>query len=108
VSVWLYRLRPARPELLTAPSDDEVAAVGEHFAHLQRLLAEGVVLLAGRTTDLDPEGMGIVVFRAADEAAARSLMERDPALRRGAMTARPFPYRVAPVDGAGLEAVRGV
>lgn len=106
MSVWLYRLRPVRPELLTAPSEAEIAAVGAHFAHLQRLTAAGVVLLAGRTTDLDPEGMGIVIFRAADEAEARQRMAADPAVIQGAMTAKLFPYRVALVDGAALEEAR--
>lgn len=107
MSVWLYRLRPARPELLTAPSAAETEAVAAHFEHLKILAAEGVVLLAGRTTGLDPEGMGVVLLLSGSEEAARRLMEADPAVARGAMTAKLFPFRVALSDGAALDAVRG-
>jgi uncharacterized protein YciI len=96
MSEWLYRIQPARPEMLTAgPTEDEARLVGEHFAYLERLLAEGTVLLAGRTLNDDASTFGLVIYRAPDEAAARAVMEGDPAVRAGVMRAELFPYRVA-------------
>ncbi len=36
-----------------------------------------------------------MIFRAASEQEARAVMENDPAVLHGEMTARQFPYRVA-------------
>lgn len=93
---WLYTLRPARPEMLTeGPTEGETRAVGEHFAYLKGLVEAGSVLLVGRTQDAGPETRGLVIFEAEDEAAARALMEGDPAVSQGVMTATLQPYAIA-------------
>ncbi len=50
-------------------------------------------MLAGRTTDDDP--LGLVILRVADEAAARELVEADPAVAGGLMTAELRPFHTA-------------
>jgi len=96
MATWLIRLRPARPAMLTeGPTAEEQRRVGEHFAYLQELCREGVVHLAGRTQDSGPEGMGLVLLSAPDEATARAQMEADPAVQHGVFQAALFPYRVA-------------
>jgi len=93
---FLYRIQPTRPEMLTeGPTPDEERIVGEHFGFLQRLTAEGVVLLAGRTLNTDPSSFGIVIFRAESEEEARALMMRDPAVAAGVFRAELFPYGLA-------------
>ena len=72
-------------------ADSEI--VDRHFARLQRLLGEGKLILAGRTQDTDPTG--IVILDVASEDEARSLMEGDPTVREGIMTAQLYPYKVA-------------
>lgn len=100
---WLYRIRPTRSALLTeGPTPEEQQRVGEHFAYLQDLCRRGVVHLAGRTLDTGPESMGIVLFSAPDEPAARALMEADPAVRHGVFAAVLFPYRVALLNSDSL------
>jgi uncharacterized protein YciI len=100
---WLYRLRLIRPALLTeGATPEEEAAIGRHFTWLQGHCAAGHVLLAGRTTDLHPEGMGIVLFRAADEAAAHAFAQADPAVVAGVMSVHCFPFRVALANGPAL------
>jgi uncharacterized protein YciI len=97
---WLYRIQPTRAEMLSAgPTADEARLVGEHFAYLQRLVADGTVVLAGRTLNDDATAFGIVIYRAADEAAARAVMDGDPAVRAGVMRAELFPYRIALMAG---------
>lgn len=72
-------------------ADEEV--VDRHFVRLQKLTAEGKVILAGRTTDANPTGIVILEVDSEDE--ARALMESDPTVAEGIMTAELFPYRVA-------------
>jgi uncharacterized protein YciI len=93
---FIYVLRSARVEMLTdGPTVNEAAAIGEHFAYLQDLTAKGVVVLAGRTTEDDARTFGVVVFRAGSEADARRIMDGDPAVRQGAMSATLHPFRIA-------------
>jgi uncharacterized protein YciI len=93
---FLYRVQPARADMLTkgsTPAEDKL--IGEHFEYLKKLHSQGVVILAGRTLNTDESSFGIIIFRAPDETAARKIMENDPAVRGGVMKAQLFPYRVA-------------
>ena len=93
---FLYRIVPTRLEMLVSgPTEAESAAIGAHFAYLQGLAAEGVVLMAGRTIDTGVDTWGIVVFQAASLADAEGVMRADPAVARGVMRGELFPYRVA-------------
>ncbi len=93
---YLYKLRPV-DRLLTADSwtDEDNAIVEEHFKRLVELEAAGVLILAGRTLNEGDSQFGIVIFAAESEASARQIMESDPAVVKGIMTAELFPYRVA-------------
>ena len=98
---FLYVLRPARVEMITeGPTDREQEVVGRHFQHLKHLAADGIVLMAGRTSDSGADTMGHVVFEAESATAAQRLMESDPAIIDGVMTATFYPYRVAVTGGA--------
>jgi uncharacterized protein YciI len=104
-SEYLYRLVPTRAAMLTdGPTPEEDAAVEAHYARLQRLVAEGVVLLAGRTTQEDAATFGIVIFRAQSDVAARDMMLADPSVAAGEMRAELFPFRVSLLAERWLEA----
>jgi uncharacterized protein len=93
---FLYRIQPTRPGMLTeGPTDREASIINEHFEYLRKLVAEGVVFMAGRTLNADERTFGIVVFAAASESAAVAVMQNDPAVKLGVMKAELFPYRVA-------------
>lgn len=93
---WVYVLK-----LVPRLHDDKAwtkadeSAVGDHFRRLKQLTAERTVILAGRTKEPGDQTFGLVVFEAADEQAARALMEADPAVQAGVMTATLHPYSVA-------------
>ena len=92
---FLYRLQLVRGDMLrTGPTDSEQAVVAEHFAYLQDLNAQGVIILVGRTLNTDENTMGLTIFRAESEDAARQIMNRDPAVKKGVMTATLHPFRV--------------
>jgi uncharacterized protein YciI len=102
---YLYRIQPTRSDMLSNGSTpEEQAIVGQHFAYLQRLMGEGVVILAGRTLNTDETSFGIVIFNAESEEAAQQLVANDPAVKQGVMRAMLFPYRVALIaEGNVLE-----
>ena len=97
---FLYVLKLI-PQLLApenwTPKDEEI--VGEHFNHLKKLLAEGKLILAGKTEGLDEKTFGIVVFEAETNEEAQAMMLGDPAVAKGVMRAELFPYRVALMRG---------
>ena len=95
-SEFIYRIRPARPEMLTiGPTATESAWIDQHFTYLKDLTERGIVQLAGRTLNTDPTCFGIVIFRVETEEAARLIMENDPAVQNGVMRAELFPFRTA-------------
>lgn len=96
---WIYFLHPPRDDFAETMTEPEAAVFAEHFAHLQRLLADGVLILAGPT--LGRVNTGVAVFEAADDAAARAVMESDPAISRGVVTGELREMRVALLRGAG-------
>ncbi len=93
---YLYRIQPTRAGMLAAgPTEQESRIVDEHFVYLQRLTAQGIVLMAGRTLNDDDSAFGIVVFVAESEGAAAEVVRNDPAVQQGVMRAELFPYRIA-------------
>jgi len=77
------------------PTEREAASVAAHFTYLKELTRQGVMRLVGRTQNNDERTIGIAVFRAADEAEALAIMQGDPAVRDGVMSAELFPFRIA-------------
>ena len=93
---WIYLLKPSRLEMVTeSATPEESETVSRHFAYLKDLTEKGVTILMGRTQNNDENTLGIVIFEAEDESAARNIMESDPAVMAGVMRAELFPYRVA-------------
>lgn len=93
---YLYQLRPTRTEMVTVgPTADEAAVVSEHFARLEALTEQGMMLFVGRTQDNSPDTFGIVVLQAESDEAARAIMLDDPAVRKGVMHATLFPFKIA-------------
>jgi uncharacterized protein YciI len=94
---WIYFLHPPRANFAATMTEAEGAVFGEHFAHLQRLLADEVLVLAGPT--LGDENTGIAIFEAPDEDAARAIMEADPAIAAGVVRGELREMRVSLLRG---------
>jgi len=93
---FIYILRLTRPDMLvTGPTPEENATVGDHFQYLKELAEQGSVLLVGRTQNNDESTFGLCIFEAGSEEEAREIMQRDPVVARGVMSAQLFPYRIA-------------
>ena len=74
-------------------TDDDKAAVGMHFAALQKLQREGKLVFAGRTTNA--ASTGFIILKNMTEAEARAVLAEDPAVRRGIMSAEFQPFQTA-------------
>lgn len=93
---YLYQLKlvPRITQSKMWTPDDE-AIVSEHFKRLKALTEKGVVLLAGKTNRENEDGFGIVIFLANSIDEAKDLMNSDPAVAKGLMTATLFDYMIA-------------
>ncbi|HUR73609.1 MAG TPA: YciI family protein [Sporichthya sp.] len=94
---WIYFLHAPRPDFAATMTDTEQEVFGRHFAHLQRLLAEGTLVLAGPT--LGPVNTGIAILRAPDEHTAAAIMNADPAIAEGLVQGELRPFRVSLLSG---------
>jgi uncharacterized protein YciI len=93
---WIYILRPPRQTFVEDMTDEEGAIMSAHREYLDRLLAEGRLVLAGPS--LGPV-FGVAIVEADDETEARELMEADPAVRSGLQQAELSPFRVSILRG---------
>jgi uncharacterized protein YciI len=92
--IYVLRLVPRLYSDSAWTKEDE-AALGRHFVRFKKAIETGELILAGRTTEPGDKTFGIAIFQAADEKAARSFMESDPAVVAGLMTAELHPFAVA-------------
>ncbi len=93
---FLYTLKliPRLQKGDTWTKEDE-SIVATHFNNLKKLTEEGIVVLAGRTIREDPSDFGIVILETETEQEARDYMDDDPAVKKGIMIAKLYPFRVA-------------
>ncbi len=93
---YIYILRPARTAMLEeGPTPEEAETITRHAAYVKGLVDRGTGLLAGRTLQADQTTFGIFIIRAKTDRDAAAIMNADPAVAEGVMTAEIFPYRVA-------------
>jgi len=97
VGEWVYFIHAPREDFAATMTGDEQAVWKVHFERLQRLLAEGTLILAGPT--LGSVNTGIAVIEAPDEEAARRIMEEDPAIASGIARGELRPFVVALLRG---------
>lgn len=79
---FIYRITPPRAEFVATITPEEKALMGQHFGYLQGLQAAGILRFVGRAANGD---FGLVVFEAADMAAAKAIAQADPAVAAGMM-----------------------
>ena len=97
MSEWIYFIHPPRDDFAATMTSAEQAAWAAHFERLQRLFAEGRIVLVGPT--LGRTNTGIAVFEAADEETARQTMEEDPAIAGGFARGELRPFHVSLLRG---------
>ena len=94
---WIYFIHAPRENFAETMTDEERSVWQVHFARLQQLTADGVMILVGPT--LGRVNTGIAIFEAEDEAAARRIMDEDPVIRGGFAAGELRPFRVSLLRG---------
>ena len=94
---WVYFIHPPRENFAATMTAQEREVWDAYFTRLHRLLAERTLILAGPT--LGTTDTGIAVIEAPDEAAARRLMEEDPAIASGVGRGELRGFRVSLLRG---------
>ena len=94
---WIYFIHAPREHFAETMTAEEEAVWGVHFERLQRLMAEGVMILVGPT--LGPVNTGIAIFEAPDEETARRIMEEDPVVSGGFARGELRPFRISLLRG---------
>jgi uncharacterized protein YciI len=77
----------------------------QHFIRFQEAMKSGQLILAGRTQEPGDKTLGIAIFKASDEAAARAFVKADPLVSAGLMNAELHPFAVA-FENANPEAAK--
>lgn len=92
--IYLYTLHPTRLAMLTegATAEEQMTAA-RHWAYSQDLLKRGIIVFAGRTLTRDASSFATCVIRAESEAAARKIIEDDPAVVGGVFSAKLYPFQ---------------
>ncbi len=101
-SQWLVILRPPRETFPADATDDEITTVRAHFAYLQARLADGTLVLAGRTQE-PHNPIGLVILECADRDDAERIVRADPVISEGLFTYELRPYEVALRRSGGNE-----
>jgi uncharacterized protein YciI len=76
-------------------TENEDKIVKEHFEYLTNLKKEGKLILAGRTQTWDEKTFGIVILNVDSLHDASEIMQQDPGVSKGLMTAELFPFKIA-------------
>jgi uncharacterized protein len=97
VTEWIYFIHPPREDFAETMTAEEQSVWAEHFRRLQQLLADGRLIIAGPT--LGTVNTGVAVFEAADEQAARQVMDDDPIISGGYARGELRPFRVSLLRG---------
>jgi uncharacterized protein YciI len=94
---WIYFIHPSREDFAETMTEAEERVWAEHFERLKKLLAEGILIMAGPT--LGRINTGITVIEAPDEASARRIMDEDPTIASGLATGELRSFRVSLLRG---------
>ena len=94
---WICFLHAPRENFAATMTEHEQQAFAEHFARLQRLVSDGVLVLAGPT--LGAVNTGIMIFEAPDEETAWQIVRDDPTVVEGITTPELRPFRLSLLRG---------
>lgn len=94
VHQFLLRLEPVRKDFsLQNLTVEERRIVGEHFAYLQSLQADGKLMLAGQAFDANRGFWGILIVNTSDPEVAGAIMNADPAIKQKLVRGEVIPFR---------------
>src|SRR5262245_1300436 len=94
-------MHPLRGDFIATMTDAERSAFDAHAAWLRKLLADGVLIVAGPC--LGQVNTGIAIFEAPDKETARRIVADEPVTGGGYMRGDLRPYRLGLLRGRDRE-----
>jgi len=105
---YLYTVQVGRIGMLTDPREDERRIAGEHIAYMRKLTEDGIGIFGGAVKGIrDGRHLGLFIFRAEDDAAARVIVNDDPGVKARLMRVCLYPFRIALWNAAALQLEAG-
>ena len=91
-STFICLIRPIRPGFVEQMLPEEEEAMRAHAVYLDHLKNETTFYLIGPCLD---RAFGVSIFEAASLEAARQMVEHDPAVERGVVSAEVHPFHIS-------------
>jgi len=93
---YLYTVQVGRIGMLTDPTEKEKGIASEHVAYMKKLTKEGIGIFGGAVNGIrDSRHLGLFVFQAENDNAARAIVNDDPAVKTRLMRVCLYPYLIA-------------
>lgn len=89
---FVYITKPYKENFVETATEEEKRVMGVHFVYLKELLEKKILIMAGPETS---GKFGLTVIETASEEQAREIMNNDPAVKSGLVSAEIYPYRVS-------------
>jgi uncharacterized protein YciI len=85
--------KPTNPDLFKkGPRPEDLPVFQQQAEYWQKLIEQGVCMVAGHTLNHDETAFGLAIVRADSESAAREIMERSPLVHAGLLRVTLFPF----------------
>jgi uncharacterized protein YciI len=101
---WIYIIHPPRENFARTMTPAEEEVWSRHWQRAKRLYLEGSIIVMGPS--LGSNNLGVCIFEAANDDAARKFMEEDPAIASGIGRGELQPYRLSLLRGRDEEWVK--
>ena len=88
----LVFLKPKRDGFMESMSEQEQALMKGHASYFQKLVADGVIFIAGPVLD---DQYGMVVFNSPDKPTVEAFLNQDPSVVAGIMNVEMHPFRLS-------------
>jgi len=93
---FVYIIKPYKENFAETMTEEDGRIMGIHFQYLKNMLLEGKLIMAGPVLTGE---FGVAILEVSSEEEARNIMENDPAVVNGVVTATLYPYRVSLLRG---------
>lgn len=88
----LVFIKPKRENFMASMSEQEEALMKGHANYFQKLVADGVVFVAGPVLD---DQYGMAVFNSPDKPTVEAFLNQDPCIVAGIMDVHMHPFRLS-------------
>lgn len=92
---YIYTVQVSRLGMLNNPTEEEKDIAGQHLAYMSSLFDDGIAIFGGALGVRDSRHMGLVIYQAEDDEAAKAVVHNDPAVKARIMRGRWFPFRLS-------------